>query len=123
MGDRWLFGLVLVVLALCGCGPHVNAMDAAVGRLTFEEAVVEFGPPVYDRADGRTGLRMVQWISESTSLSAPGPQPGGGGFAGGMARGLAAGRPTEVDVTRRILTLWFDEQGIMRRWARAVSLR
>jgi hypothetical protein len=67
--------------------------------------------------DPATGWRMVQWVTTATSIVEPPQLPyGGGPLADGIARGANLYRRTEVEVSRKITTVWFDRQGRARQW-------
>ena len=92
MGSLVATPLLLVLLLTFGCAPSATQRrDADIGKATYHDYLVKYGPPTYETRDGK--LRMVQWVEERTV-----------GVQGTI-------------VTRRdIITIWFDENDIMRRW-------
>ena len=84
--------LLFVLLLILGCAPSASQRrDADIGKATYSDYLVKYGPPTYETRDG--DLRMVQWVEQLTIGS----------------QGVIATR-------RDIITIWFDENDIMRRW-------
>ena len=81
-----------MLLLIFGCAPSASQRrDADIGKATYSDYLVKYGPPTYETRDGN--MRMVQWTEQKII-----------GFQGTI-------------VTRReIMTIWFDESDVMRRW-------
>ncbi len=84
--------LLFVLLLILGCAASASQRrDADIGKATYHDYLVKYGPPTSETRDG--DLRMVQWVEQKII-----------GIQGTI-------------VTRRdIITIWFDENDIMRRW-------
>ena len=92
MGSCATAALLIVLLLTFGCAPSASQRrDADIGKATYSDYLVKYGPPTYETRDGN--MRMVQWTEQKII-----------GFQGTI-------------VTRReIMTIWFDESDVMRRW-------
>ena len=84
-----------MLLLTLGCAPSAaQRRDADIGKVTYHDYLVKYGPPSSETRDGN--LRMVQWVEQKIV-----------GVEG-------------ATLTRRdIITIWFDENDIMRRWEKA----
>src|SRR5439155_6463827 len=84
--------LLSLLLLTFGCAPSASQRrDADTGRATYHDYLVKYGPPTYETRDGN--LRMVQWVEQ-----------------------LTFGSQGTIVTRRDIITIWFDENDIMRRW-------
>ena len=93
--DQGAIAAAIDVGGSCGDPPPLAVdpinRDADTGRATYHDYLVKYGPPTYETRDGN--MRMVQWTEQKII-----------GFQGTI-------------VTRReIMTIWFDESDVMRRW-------
>ena len=81
-----------VLLLAFGCAPSASQRrDADIGKATYREYLVKYGPPTYETRDGK--LRMVQWVEQRI-----------------------VGVQGTIVTRREIMTIWFDESDVMRRW-------
>ena len=73
--------LALAALLLAGCATHRVDWNTRVGGFTYDQAVVELGPPdkTAKLTDGQT---VAEWVSR---YSSPGMVSVGGGFYPGPA--------------------------------------
>jgi hypothetical protein len=77
-----LFLLALVAVVFAGCvTPRIN-WDARIGTYTYDQAVLDFGPP--DKQARLTdGRRVAEWISRYSNGSSTIITSGGWGYPGG----------------------------------------
>ena len=99
----------------CKSTPRVD-WDARVGNYTYDQAVVELGPP--DRtARLSTGETVAEWVvgqRQHSSVSI-----GTGMFSGGYGRtgvGVGVGQTIGGGYSDRILRLTFDANNRLLRW-------
>jgi hypothetical protein len=75
-------GLLLLAALLAGCATHRVDWNARVGSYTYDQAVVELGPP--DKTAKLTdGQNVAEWVSRYAAPSTV--MVGGGGFYPGPA--------------------------------------
>ena len=92
MGSCATAALLIVLLLTFGCAPSASQRrNADIGKATYREYLVKYGPPTYETRDGK--LRMVQWVEQRI-----------------------VGSQGTIVTRRDIITIWFDENDIMRRW-------
>jgi hypothetical protein len=98
------------LLASCATTPRVD-WNQRVGHYTYDQAVVELGPPDKSAQLTEGGL-VAEWFY---------PQRGGvsfglgtGFYRGGL--GVGAGHTVVPGPAFRILRLTFDEEGILAGW-------
>lgn len=62
---KW-FGIIILALALFGCANSLkHRMDSQIGIMTYEQALVEFGPPDKMETSGKTkAAKWFQWKGE-----------------------------------------------------------
>jgi len=106
--------LAASALLISGCAskPKVD-WDSRVGNFTYDQAVVELGPP--DRESTLTDDRKVaEWVvgrSRSGGLSI-----GFGTYSGPV--GVGVSKSVGPGPQDKVLRLTFDEQGKLQSWAR-----
>jgi hypothetical protein len=110
-----LAGAVLAVLFWSGCaGPRVD-WDSRIGNYTYDQAVLELGPP--DKAAQLTdGLLVADWFTGARA----GPQLSfglGTGFYGRRSA-VTVGQAIGTSPPARYLRLTFDTQGTLISWRR-----
>jgi hypothetical protein len=119
----WLPLMVLMLVVLvagCATSRFEANMDAAVGRLTMDEALMRLGPPTYERHLGSDTL--LAWERSETSAYSYRPYPAyqgpTTGVWGGAMAGLSAGAgvQTMVDEDRQVLMLRFGPDGTLTAW-------
>jgi len=107
---RALIGLALATLVLAGCATHKIDWATRVGAYTFDQAVLEFGPP--DKQARLTdGTTVAEWLASRGQhrwYAGPGYHPYGCGPC----------FPTYVDTDPpdRFLRLTFDANGQLQAW-------
>jgi hypothetical protein len=109
-GTKWA-GRLLALLLLAGCvTPHID-WKARVGNYTYDQAVVELGPP--DKyAKLTNGTLIADWLTRrAQTIIAPEPY---------LSRGYYYGAPTamhsETFFPARYLRLTFDAEGKLKSW-------
>jgi hypothetical protein len=113
----WIRPIVLSVLAaffIVGCAskPKVD-WDSRIGNYTYDQAVVELGPP--DReATTSDGKKVVDWVVGRS---------GGGGFSFGVGGysgpvGVGVSKSTGPGPQDKILRLTFGQDGKLLTWLR-----
>ena len=97
---------VIGLLAGCATTPQVD-WTARLGEYTYDQAVVELGPPTSQAklGDGKT---MAEWVTRSPNSTNLGV--GVGGYAGGN---VAVGSATSYNTgfRERVLRLTFSQDG------------
>lgn len=107
---RPLSALGAVALVFAGCATNRIDWNARVGAYTFDEAVIELGPPE-KQAKLTDGSTVAEWLRSRTQ----GPSRI---FNGGYGYGVA---PTMVDnapVYENFLRLTFGPGGKLTEWKR-----
>lgn len=103
---------LLLCLMLAGCATPKIDWDARVGHYTYDQAVLELGPP--DKSATLTdGTIVADWITRrAETVFAPAPYylPRGGYF------GPLTPMPTGMYFPARYLRLTFDAAGILKSW-------
>jgi len=105
--------LAMVSLAV-GCTPKPKVdWDARVGHYTFDQAVVELGPPDRDAtlADGK---RVAEWVVGRSSSG--GLTVGFGSFSG--STGVGVSQTMGSGAREKVLRLTFGADGELLTWAR-----
>lgn len=105
---------VMTALFIAGCAskPKVD-WDSRVGNFTYDQAVVELGPP--DReATTSDGKKVVDWVVGRS---------GGGGFSFGVGGfsgpvGVGVSKSTGPGPHDKILRLTFGQDGKLLNWSR-----
>ena len=107
---RWLLVLALVCLGN-GCQTVKVDWDARVGSYTFDQAVLDMGPP--DKIAPLTdGTRVAEWLTFRS---------GGNSFVGfgiGYRYGPGMYYSGTSPITEYFLRLTFDPDGKLRSWKR-----
>ena len=99
----WL--ALVLLLAACSTTPKVD-WESRVGSFTFDEAVLEMGPP--DKAAQLTdGTRVVEWMTHR------GRDMGGSFYS---MRGPWIQRIPDAPAPDQFLRLTFDPAGKLRAW-------
>jgi len=107
----WLGILAVVLLAGCQLTRSIN-WDSRVGGYTFDQAVIEMGPPD-SQAKLSDGRLVAQWI---TRHSAGGAVLVGGGFNGYPAGvGVVQTAPSYYE---NKLVLTFGTNNVLAAWAK-----
>ena len=104
-----LLGLMTMLFA--GCVTHRIDWNSRIGHYTYDQAVVEFGPP--DKSARLTdGRLVVDWITRynnnGTVFVSPGYYPGSIGYV------QTAGPTTFTDILR----LTFDKNNVLTAWVK-----
>lgn len=106
--------LVTLLLWITGCTskPKVD-WNSRVGSYTFDEAVIELGPP--DRQTEISGGRKVaDWVVGRTSS----PRVSFGVGSYGRGGGVGVGTGTGGEPIEKVLRLTFDKDGSLLQWER-----
>ena len=107
--------LLAVIGSLAGCAtkPQVD-WTARMGEYTFDQAVIELGPPTKQAklGDGKT---VAEWITRSPQSSSFGV--GVGGYGGGNV-GMGMGTSFGGGYRERVLRLTFGADGKLENWYR-----
>ena len=106
--------LVLACFVVAGCQstPKVN-WDTRIGSFTYDEAVIELGPP--DKSAPLTdGRLVVEWIK---------PSRGGFSFGVGMGSygghsGVGVGQSVSSDFPDKVLRLTFGPDYKLTEWSK-----
>lgn len=109
----WILGcLLLGLLADSGCASKPRTdWNQRVGNLTFDEAVLELGPPVASTLL-QDGTRVAEWFLK------PGPQISfglGTGVYGGSG-GVGVGQSVALPTPGQYLRLVFGLDGQLQSW-------
>ena len=78
---RWVLGLLLLSALVTGCSSTKSPKDweAQIGMLTYDQALLELGPPNHV-ADLEGGGKVADWLQQSSRVySSPGLAYGGWG--------------------------------------------
>jgi hypothetical protein len=104
-----VLGLVMMV-AGCASGPKVD-WDSRVGSYTFDQAVLEMGPPERS-SDLSEGTKVAEWFIRAGSSMSFGVGTGFYGSGGGVGVGqsVSSGRSGQY------LRLTFDSAGVLTHW-------
>jgi len=114
-GPPWNFSTSLALaclLASCATRPNVD-WDSRVGTFTYDQAIVELGPPDKHSKlmDGKT---VASWVTRRSGGSAF--STGAGGYGSHSA---VAASPSESDgQAERVLRLTFDGEGKLAAWSK-----
>ena len=106
--------LAMVGLLATGCAstPKVD-WDSRVGSFTYDQAVVELGPP--DRESKLTdGRKVAEWVVGRKGSG--GLSIGFGSYSGPV--GVGVSKSVGPGPQDKVLRLSFDEQGKLQSWAR-----
>jgi hypothetical protein len=103
--------LVMVLLGIsCASTPKVN-WDSRVGNYTFDQAVLEMGPP--ERASELSdGTKVAEWFLKRGSSMSVGV---GTGFYGSGSR-VGVGQSVVTGPSGQYLRLTFAAGGVLSRW-------
>ena len=101
-----------VALFIAGCASYQAQWDARVGVYTFDQAVVELGPPDKQAklTDGKT---VAEWISR---YSSGGSAVSTGIYGGGVGGGYVI--PTTPIYRESKLRLTFGTNNVLTAWSR-----
>jgi len=112
LGFTLLVALAVLLFAGCASKPKVD-WDSRLGDYTFDEAVVELGPP--DRESTLTdGKKVADWVVGRTRSG--GVSIGFGSYSGPV--GVGVSKSVGSGSQERILRLTFGEDGKLQNWAR-----
>ena len=115
----WKFFLCGAVLLIAGCATSRVDWSTRVGSFTFDQAVIELGPPDKQAklSDGRTVADWVSRYNGGTSVSVgSGFGPGYyGGYRGGVGLIQTYNYP---DTYERKLRLTFSTNNVLEQWVR-----
>ncbi|HAV64149.1 MAG TPA: hypothetical protein DCY13_17510 [Verrucomicrobiales bacterium] len=101
---------MLLAFAACSSKPKVN-WDARVGSFTYDQAVIELGPP--DRqTEISEGRKVADWVTGRSS--SPRLSVGVGSY--GRGGGVGVGTGTGGDPIEKVLRLTFDKDGRLVFW-------
>jgi hypothetical protein len=108
---RMAVGLA-ALLVLAGCATNKINWSARVGNATFDQTVLELGPP--DKQPRLTdGTLVAEWLTRRGRSATYAPVGGYYGYRGWPYGGLTAYEPGTPDY---FLRLTFDAQGILTAW-------
>lgn len=113
-----VFGLLAGALLLaclgqgCASTPKVD-WDARVGNFTYDQAVIELGPPASE-ATLTDGRKVAEWVVGRSS--AGGVSLGFGSFSG--STGVGVSQTVGSGPRDKILRLTFGADGKLLSWAR-----
>ena len=107
----WLGVLAVVLLAGCQLARPIN-WNSRVGGYTFDQAVIEMGPPD-SQARLSDGRLVAQWITRHSSGGAVVVSGGGYGYPGGV--GVVQTGPSYFE-TRLVLT--FNTNNVLAAWTK-----
>jgi hypothetical protein len=117
MARSWLAGVktgavlgVLLLAISCASTPKVD-WDSRVGSYTFDQAVLEMGPPERS-SDLSDGSRVAEWFLKPGSTMSVGLGTGYYGRGGGVGVGqsVSSGRSGQY------MRLTFDPEGVLSHW-------
>lgn len=119
-GKLWLFTFLLLVAAFisgCKTTPPVD-WDSRVGTYTYDQAVIELGPPDKQAKldDGKT---VAEWITRRSSGS--GLSLGTGFFSGGgggSGVGVGVGHSIGTGPGDKVLKLTFGSDNKLSAWSK-----
>jgi hypothetical protein len=101
---------LLMLVASCASTPKVD-WDSRVGSYTFDQAVLEMGPP--ERASELSdGSKVAEWFLKASSGTSFGV---GTGFYG-RGGGVGVGQSVTSGRSGQYLRLTFDSGGVVSRW-------
>ena len=104
-----VLGMLLLGIS-CASTPRVD-WDSRVGSYTFDQAVLEMGPP--ERAtDLSDGTKVAEWFLKRGSSMSFGV---GTGFYGGSSS-VGVGQSVSSGPSGQFLRLTFDTGGVLARW-------
>jgi hypothetical protein len=109
---RKLPALLLVLLLLTGCATPKIDWKARVGNYTYDQAVLELGPP--DKSATLTdGTVVADWLTRRAQMViSPAPYY----LSRGSYFGPLTPMPTETYFPARYLRLIFDAGGKLKSW-------
>src|ERR1035437_8549191 len=105
----FLFAATAILFA--GCATHRVDWNARVGAYTFDQAVVELGPPD-KQAKLNDGQTIAEWITRSSN---GGNVVVGTGFYGRPGGGFIESSPSYYE---RKLRLTFNMNNVLAKWSR-----
>jgi hypothetical protein len=110
----WL-PLAVFLLGSCATTPRVD-WNARVGNFTYDEAILELGPPDKSARLTEGGL-VAEWMSRPRGGLTLGL--GTGFYRGGL--GFGVGHAVRPGPAVRILRLTFDEDGFLTGWVQTAG--
>ena len=111
----WKFFLCVAVLVIAGCATGRVDWSTRVGSFTFDQAVIELGPPDKQAklSDGKTVADWVSRYSGGPSVSV------GTGFYGGYPGSVGVVQTyNRPDYYESKLRLTFNTNNVLENWAR-----
>jgi hypothetical protein len=108
-----IFLLAATVILFVGCATQRTDWNARIGAFTFDQAVVELGPPDKQQklTDGQT---VVEWVSRSSSGSSVSIGTGFYGYPGGVGVMQTTG-PSYYESKLR---LTFTTNNVLAKWSK-----
>ncbi len=107
-----LFGLLLV-----GCATSKTDWNSRVGSYTYDQAVLEMGPPDKQTklSDGKT---VAEWYSRSSGGSGLSIGVGGGSYGSHGGMGVGVSQSVDSGSSVRGLKLVFGTDGRLSSWSK-----
>jgi hypothetical protein len=111
--DKFLFApILLLLLFFAGCATPGIDWDRRIGAYTYDQAVLELGPP--DKLATLTdGTVVAEWLTHRGY-----PR---GGFISGHPQGMWLHHYPEPPAPHRFLRLTFAPEGTMVHWRRVIQ--
>lgn len=107
-------GMAGLVLLLTGCATNKVDWAARVGHYTYDQAIIELGPP-NKSAKLTDGTQVADWLTQrgQTIISPGGPvyYPYRGAWVGPGAPNMVA-----INTPNYYLRLTFDPAGVLKSW-------
>lgn len=114
---KWLWLVVFVIAvaaAASGCATHKIDWNARVGSYSFDQAVMELGPP--DKSATLTdGTRVAEWLAQRGARGGVQVGFGAGYYHPWHGMGWYLSEPASPD---RMLRLTFGPDSKLREWKR-----
>ena len=111
--------LCVAGLVIAGCATGRVDWSTRVGSFTFDQAVIELGPPDKQAklSDGRT---VADWVSRSSGGTSVSVGSGfGGGYYGGYRGGVGVVQTYNYpDTYESKLRLTFSTNSVLEKWVR-----
>lgn len=104
--------LAIMAILLSGCATHRIDWNARVGNYTFDQAVLEFGPPD-KQAHLSDGKLVAEWISRYYNSSSVAVGTGFYGYPGGV--GFVQTTPI---YSERKMQLIFATNDVLAAWSK-----
>lgn len=102
----------MATLLLAGCATHRVDWNARVGNYTYDQAVMDYGPPD-KQAHLTDGKLVAEWISRYSNSSTVAVGTGFYGYPGGV--GIVQTTPNYYESKLR---LTFNTNNVLAAWAK-----